>query len=177
MNVLLTCYLGIRPRHAAVHPSGHFVFVVYETMNTLTWHRFEADGSIGEALGEVPSIDPTLKNAWFVGMSLNLAAEISCTDTHVYVSNRGKALLLGKAENSIAVFEFDMDTATLTQTCRAHQDGIARHFINAPTSLMTASQDEGDVYLYKKRDGGELKLQTKSHVGFPITCLASRDGI
>jgi 6-phosphogluconolactonase (cycloisomerase 2 family) len=101
MNILLTCYLGIRPGHAAVHPSSRFVFVVYETMSTLTWHQFKANGTIGEALGEVSSIDPTLKNAWFVGMSLNLAAEISCTATHVYVSNRGKALLLGKAENSL----------------------------------------------------------------------------
>lgn len=58
-----------------------------------------------------------------------------------------------------------MDSAILIQTCCARQDGMPQHFINAPTSLMTASQDEGDIYLYKKGAGRELKLQTKSRVG------------
>ena len=82
---------GSGPRHAVMHPSGKFFYVITELTSLITEYYFEAELKRFTAINTVPTLPETFKGE-------NTGAEIAIhpTGKYVYASNRGN--------DSIAVF-------------------------------------------------------------------------
>jgi 6-phosphogluconolactonase len=130
---------GSGPRHMALHPGGHLVFVVNELASTIT--TFSLEGRHGD-LRERGTV--TTLPAGFTGLN-------DCADLHVhpsgrflYASNRG--------HDSIAVFAVDQATGALTPVEHVPTQGrTPRNFALAPGGrfLFAENQDAGTVVGFK----------------------------
>ena len=140
---------GTGPRHLAWHPSGRFVFCTNEldsTVETLTWSEDPPNlRSVSFASTLPPNFPPQTA---FVG---EVAA--SPDGRNVYAGNR-------VADDTIAVFDVNQKTGTLTQTRLAPGGGKnARHIALDPSGrwLVICHQNSNDlVVLERNKKTGQL---------------------
>jgi len=96
---------GQRPRHAAFHPSGRYIYVLHECANRVTAHTFdEQTGTVGQAFQDLAS--GAIQDACCLCMAgASAAAEIaaSADGSCLLVSNRG--IRSGSSLASFAITE------------------------------------------------------------------------
>lgn len=130
---------GAGPRHAALAPDDRHLFVINELDSTITTYAWSAVAGALKQLGTVSTLPPGFADR-------NSTAEIAVhpSGRFVYGSNRG--------HDSIAVFAFDADSATLKpvqiQPCGGK---TPRCFTLDPSGrfLLVANQASNNVVAYR----------------------------
>lgn len=127
---------GSGPRHLAISPDGHHLYVVDEMACTVT--AFDYDSSRG-TMSEIQSIS-TLPDD-FQGQKSTAEVAVHRSGRFLYASNRGDA-------NSIAIFKIDPSTGKLTAVGHVSTQGRApRDFALDPSGkwLLAANQDTNNI--------------------------------
>jgi 6-phosphogluconolactonase len=150
---------GAGPRHLAFHPDGRHLFLVNELDSTLVALR--RDGGKFTPTDRVPTRAPGA-----AGPNLAGAIRVTPSGRHVLVSNRG--------DDSLAVFRFDPDAATLSLAGVAPAVGACpRDFIVTPDGrhVIVAAQDGDQLASYEFDDEhGALRLLHTAAAPTPV-CL------
>ncbi|GAE28328.1 6-phosphogluconolactonase [Halalkalibacter wakoensis JCM 9140] len=126
---------GTGPRHIQFHPNGKFAYVNGELSSEVIALRYESESGTFEQLQSLSSLP-----ADFEGESIGGAIKVSADGKFVYASNRG--------HDSIAVFEINSDTGTLSFVEHVSTDGsFPRDFTIDPTGnfLLAANQDTSNI--------------------------------
>ena len=152
---------GAAPRHAVVHPTERFVYVVNELDSTVTAYRFDPDLGNLEPFQVIPTI-PTS----FTGNNTGAEIVMSQSGWFLYVSNRG--------HNSVVVFRVD-SSGTLSHVTWTSTEGQTPRFIGLdPTErrLHVANQASNTVVSFEvdSVDGVLRKIGEPVQVGSP-TCI------
>lgn len=143
---------GSGPRHAAIHPSGSFAFVVNELDSTVTCVRLRGDSLRPEQVVSTVPDNFTAPNA-------PGAIVVSRSGRHVYISNRG--------HESVAVFEFDEAEGRLHLGDHFHAGG------KTPRDL--ALTPNGDVlFVVNQGTNNIVAMQIDGQHGI-LTPLATMD--
>ncbi|MCP3932079.1 MAG: lactonase family protein [Bacteroidetes bacterium] len=149
---------GSGPRHIAFHPDGTYAFVINELTSTVSVLQYKE--YCFEYLRSYPSLPDN-----YTGIPSGAAIRVSLDGRFVYVSNRGC--------DSIAVFQFEENTASLTLLEQVFTNGnTARDFCLDPSGqwLLAANQDSDSIMVFKvdketgKLEGTHINIQTKSPV-------------
>jgi 6-phosphogluconolactonase len=124
---------GAGPRHFALHPNGHFAYVINEMGSTVSVFSF--DGAAG-VLRSVQTISTVPKG--FSGHNDDAEIAVHPSGKFLYASNRG--------HDSIAVFAIDANKGTLTLLEFVPTKGQSpRSFEIAPGgSLLFAANEKSD---------------------------------
>jgi 6-phosphogluconolactonase len=136
---------GAGPRHFALHPNGHFAYVIDEMGSTVSVFAF--DGAAG-ALHSLQTISTLPKG--FSGHNDDAEIAVDPSGNFLYASNRG--------HDSIAVFAIDANKGTLTLVEYVPTKGQSpRSFEIAPGgSLLFAANEKSDnivVFRIDKQTG------------------------
>ena len=131
---------GTGPRHHAVHPSGRFLFLTGEINGTLSVIEFSESAGPVRILKTYPvapdGCDP-----------------MSCSPAEVAVHPSGKVVYVSvRGNDSIAVFDFDESTGTLTLRGLAPTQGkTPRNFAVDPSGrwLVVANQNPGSLVMFR----------------------------
>jgi 6-phosphogluconolactonase len=132
----ITCVPGAGPRHLAFHQNGRHLFLLNELDSTLVVLRREGDEFVQT---DVASTRP----ADFDGHNQTSAVRVSASGKSVLASNRGY--------DSIAVFAFDAEAATVT--LRLVEPSLGREprdFVQTPDGghILVGNQDTDTVELF-----------------------------
>lgn len=153
---------GAGPRHAALHPSGRFVFVINELDSTVASYRIGPDGKSLEEIAVYPTVPEQAAAA-------NHASDlqISSDGRLLYGANRG--------HDSIAIFAVDPETGTLRPMGQVSCGGrTPRNLVVAPQGghLLCANQDSDIVSIFSRNpETGMLVDSGKTiRIGTPM-CL------
>ena len=130
---------GSGPRHIALHPNGHWAYVISEMGNTITAFDWDGDKGTFHELQSVPTLPKDFKGE-------NSTAEIAVhpNGRFLYGSNRG--------HDSIAVYAIDPAKGTLTWIEDVSTLGKEpRNFALDPTGgyLFAANQNSNTIVLFK----------------------------
>ena len=144
--------VGCRPRRVAVSPNGKFVFILYETRNTIQVYPLDnesgkIDPEKNGCMQEISTLEESLRSRKWIGMTMQACAEMIVYEDALYVSNRGtKVKMTGSAsENSIKVFDIkDGGRLVVRQTVAC--EGPVRHFqvFGVPTET-EGDDDDGNI--------------------------------
>ncbi|WP_413712075.1 lactonase family protein [Rhizobium sp. Rhizsp82] len=153
---------GAGPRHAALHQSGRFVFVINELDSTVASYRIGAGGKSLKEIGVYPTVPDQAAAA-------NHASDlqISPDGRFLYGANRG--------HDSIAVFAVDAETGRLSPMGQVPCGGrTPRNLAIAPQGghLLCANQDSDVVSIFARdAETGSLVDSGKTiRIGTPM-CL------
>jgi 6-phosphogluconolactonase len=154
---------GSGPRHLALHPSGHYAYVIAELTSSIA--AFAWNGTTG-ALRQMQSIS-TLPFG-YTGSNTTAEIVVHPSGRFVYGSNRG--------HDSIAAFSVDAKTGRLTSLSHTPSGGKApRSFAIDPTGrwLIAANQLSDNLVIFAiDQHTGALK-QTGAAVTVPrAVCVA-----
>jgi 6-phosphogluconolactonase len=139
---------GAGPRHLVFSPNGRFLYVINELQSTVVTYSYNAASG---TLHELQTVSALGKG--FSGHSEAAEIEIHPSGKFLFASNRG--------EDSIAVFQVDSNTGTLTLLETDPTGGkTPRNFAIDPTGswLLAANQDSDEIVVFRV-DGktGHLK--------------------
>ncbi|NJN25500.1 MAG: lactonase family protein [Cyclobacteriaceae bacterium] len=139
---------GSGPRHLAFHPKGKFVYIISELSSTISACTWDAkSGQISELM-KVSTLPVD-----YEGNNSCADIHISPDGRHLYGSNRG--------HNSIAIFDIDQDTGSITATGHRSVNGkTPRNFVIDPTGkfMLVANQDSNNIVVFKiDKESGMLK--------------------
>jgi 6-phosphogluconolactonase len=144
---------GAGPRHAALAPSGGFVYVVNELSSTVTVFAYRPDSGTFSTRQTVSTLPKG-----FAGENTTAEIAIDAKGQFLYVSNRG--------HDSIAVFTVDPQAGTLTLVEVVPTGGrTPRHFAIDPTGrwLLAANQNSNDIVVFRIDPGsGRLAPTSRS---------------
>lgn len=152
---------GAGPRHLAFHPNQKWFYVLNELDGTITQIRKKSKEEylIGEST-------PTLPGDFF-GENLCAHILVSADGRFVYASNRG--------HNSIAIFEVDQETGSLTLVAHESVHGNwPRHFAFTPDEqfLVVANQYSGNLVSFRRdSETGLLEFIDEVKVADPVCVL------
>lgn len=126
---------GAGPRHAVVHPSGNFLFVVNELDNTVTTFRKKQDQY--EAIQSISTLPEGADESTWTAEIL-----ISPNGKFLYATNRG--------HHSIAVFSV-ADDGILTLLQIAATGRFPQHITFSPDGkwLLSADRDESAISIFR----------------------------
>jgi 6-phosphogluconolactonase len=144
---------GAGPRHLAVHPEGHRVYLVHELSAVLGVYSYEEG-----IMKEVQTLPLTAPD--FIGNVGAAEVRISPDNEFVYVSNRGDA-------NELAVFRINK-AGNLDLVERVSSGGeTPRNFNFTPDGeyLLVAHQTSNDVVVFKR----DLKTGKLSATGMKVS--------
>jgi 6-phosphogluconolactonase len=130
---------GSGPRHFALHPNGHWAYVINEIGNTIT--AFDWDGDKG-SLHELQTVSSLPKD--FKGENSTAEIAVDPKGRYLYGSNRG--------HDSIAVYAIGPDKGMLTQIEDDSTLGKEpRNFTLDPTGayLFAANQNSNTVVVFR----------------------------
>jgi len=132
-----------RIRRCVVHPNGQYVYLLLEFNAVIQVYEINSfTGKIsGDCLQEVPTIDPeyfgskyksssSSSSSKFTGIALHAPAELLCTASELFVTNRGfnyGGRRLGQAESGVRVFTIEDDGAKLVPKQELNCYGPVRH--------------------------------------------------
>ena len=151
---------GGGPRHATFHPSGKFLYVNNEMLNSVTvfqWDRWRG------LLTEMDTVSTLPKG--FTGQSSTAEIRIHPQNGRLYVSNRG--------HDSIAVFDIGKDGKLTFIEATPSGGRTPRNFVFDPTGkwLLAAHQDSNNITVFELNKKGGLKAtQSQAKCGAPV-CL------
>ncbi len=150
---------GAGPRHLAFHPDGRHLFLLNELDSTLAVLRRNGDRFVRT------NVASTLP-AGFTGHNQTAAVRVSASGKSVLASNRGY--------DSIAVFSFDAEAATVTlRLVEPSQGREPRDFVQTPDGghILVANQDSDNVVLFAFDEvAPSLTLASATEVPTPV-CL------
>lgn len=145
-------HAGAGPRHMAFHPSGSYTFVINELDSTIESYRYDAQ------TGEMLSLQviSTLPES-YAGESWCAEIALSPDGRFVYGSNRG--------HDSIAVFAFEADSATLSPVeYVSTEGGHPRHFaLTADGRYLIAANRDGNNLVTYRVDAASGRLTPTGH--------------
>ena len=131
---------GTGPRHHAVHPSGRFLFLTGEINGTLSVVEFSESAGAIRLLGTYP-------------VALDDCDSMSCSPAEVVVHPSGKVVYVSvRGNNSIAVFDFDESTGTVTlRGSEPTRGSTPRNFAIDPSGkwLIVANQNPGSLVMFR----------------------------
>lgn len=129
---------GAGPRHLALHPGGHWAFLINELDSTLSSYAVGADGTL--SLVDTKSTLP----AGFMGSNTGANVVVHPSGRFVYGSNRG--------DDSVVAFSVDETTGALTLMGHVKTGGATpRDFTLTPdgTRLLVANQGSGTLHAFR----------------------------
>jgi 6-phosphogluconolactonase len=130
---------GSGPRHAVMHPSGKFFYVLTELTSVVTEYFFEAELKRFTAINTVSALPEGFK-----GENTGAEIAIDAKGKYVYVSNRG--------DDSITMFAVtDLKRGTLKQEQRVPSGGkTPRQFEIDPTGhwLLAGNQGSDNIAIF-----------------------------
>jgi 6-phosphogluconolactonase len=130
---------GAGPRQVAVHPKGHFAYMINELNSTMTAYRYDAATGTLEEIQTLPTLP-----ADFADSSTCAEVQVSPSGKFLYGSNRG--------HDSIVVYAIDDQDGSLTYVGHTHTQGhIPRNFAISPDGqyLIAANQDTNNLVTFK----------------------------
>jgi len=124
---------GAGPRHFALHPNGHFAYVINEMQSTVSVFTYEGAAGVLRPLQTISTLPKG-----FTEHNDDAEIEVHPSGKFLYASNRG--------HDSIAVFAIDANKGTLTPIEYAPTKGkTPRSFEIDPTgSLLFAANEKSD---------------------------------
>ena len=152
---------GHGPRHLVFHPSGKYLFVINELISSISIFNYSLEGpTLLETVSTLP--DDTQTESYCA------AIRIHPSGNYIYASNRG--------HDSIAVFSFDVSTASLKAIQHISTGGqFPRDFnIDASGKLLIAANQQSNNLLSFWLDSETGKLSPTGHeleIGTPV-CVA-----
>lgn len=159
--------VGVRPRHLAFHPSGCFIYVLYECANRITVHTFdEATGAVGAALQELSALSPHKTTTCFPcragGLKIPAEIEVREDGRLLVVSTRG--IFTGSSLSAFAV----ASDGTLSWLATTPALGrLPRHFVFQGNSLIVAMEFTKSLAVFDTQEGltpiGAVPLQGAKH--------------
>ena len=163
-----------RPRRAAVHPSGKYMYMMHEWTSHIQIYSIDEEGKIDPTLlNEVCCYDPALKGAW-VGIGMTAVAELEACDDNLILSVRGMSTFGGRAESSVRLFEYVDGGENLKSI--GTLEGITapvRHFYRKGNVIWVGfnSSKMPLVKKYEKR-GDKWTLKGEADVGMDVFCIS-----
>lgn len=172
-----------RVRRVAFHPTGRYVYILYETHSVIQVYELSKGRILADCLQEIPTMDPSFFDRspppWkqkMTGMAANMASELLATEHGVWVSNRG-LVVAGHAENSIRFFEYQEGGARLIAKTRLDTQGPVRHFCllpteSSPTTIVAgiSKKDPGIVETFAQVNN-EFQKVGDAVTGLEVLCI------
>lgn len=151
--------IGVRPRHVAFHPTGQFVFVIYEISKRITVHRFsDCTGELSEAFQNVPAVgympQPRCRLSCLCPAGLDVPAEIEVRPDGrmLYASVRG--IFKSSALTSFSIGEDGLLSAPQERPAGGK---MPRHFILHEGILIAGLESSDEISIFDAR-GTQLAL-------------------
>lgn len=152
---------GSGPRHLAMHPNGHWIYVLNELNNTVTLVRKSDDGKYirDNSFSTLP--------IGYTNPSICADIKISSDGKFIYASNRG--------HNSIAIFEVDTVNGVLNLVDHQPTFGdFPRNISLSPDEnfLIVANRNSNNIVSFKRNKiTGLLKIVDKIEAPTPACIL------
>jgi len=119
-----------RIRRAALHPSGKFIYILYEFANTVQVYGIDETGKMdGTCLCDmkIAEID-TLTQYWWIGVGITAAAEMTASSDGLMVSVRGKPAPGCRADSCVRTLTYVDEGRQLAYQQRMETHSAVRHF-------------------------------------------------
>ena len=163
-------------RRIAFHPSGKFLYVLFERHSVVQVYELLQGRIVADCLQELPTIDPSFFNSWKpTGLAWNTATELVATSTGIVISNGCSFQLLGRAENSLRFFDYTLRGTLALQQVMA-MDGPVHHFLYCTEKKILAGVDTGGVvetFLCQEEHGSAFQKTGVAAIhGGSVFCLA-----
>jgi 6-phosphogluconolactonase len=158
---------GAGPRHAALHPSAPYLYLINELDSTVTAYGFESDNG---ALTELQVLTSLPED--FDGRSTGAEIAVAPSGNFVYASNRG--------HDSIVIFAVDPSSGKLTTVgWEPTQGRQPRHFALDPSgSFLYAANQASDSITTFAVDQTRGTLKSTGQVvrtGSPVSIVFAND--
>jgi 6-phosphogluconolactonase len=130
---------GAAPRHADVHPSGPWLYVINELDSTMTTYQFEPDKGVLTPVQVITTLPPT-----YTGNNTTAEVWVAPSGRFVYGSNRG--------HDSIVIFAIDQNTGVLAPVGWESTQGRTPRFFGLEPSgshLYAANQNSDTVVIFR----------------------------
>lgn len=119
-----------RIRRAAVHPSGRFIYVLYEFANAVQVYGIDDTGKMDATCLcdlKIAEID-TLTQYWWIGVGITAAAEMTASSDGLIVSVRGKPAPGCRADSCVRTLSYVDEGRQLAYQQRMETPSAVRHF-------------------------------------------------
>lgn len=145
--------LGQRPRHLVFHPSGRFVYVLFEGANYVRSYAFdEAQGTLGEALQEIAVLETgsCSLSAYLCCFAVTVAAELHLLENResLLVSSWGHC-----AESLLTMFSLAGDGTLAVVHQTSSLGHMPRHFMQHNGLLVVGLEQECEVAVFHSAAG------------------------
>lgn len=144
-----------RPIHATVHPDGSFLLIAYNLPSSVTVHRIQPDGTIGEQVPQAATLD--------TGIYAH-QIRVSPSGQAVVLVTRGNDPRSGHAEDpgALKVFAFRGGRLSNLQSLAPHGQGLGfgpRHLDFGRRFAFVSLERENSICVYGLASDGKLSAE------------------